>query len=53
MPSPRLSKSLSKTIAPAACTAGAGEIFAAENPFSEQHPCSFAPGNLKDFSKNW
>ena len=54
--SPRLSKKPSRiTIAPSGVHGGRGRIFAAENPVfrAASLPCSFAPGNLKDFSKNW
>jgi len=44
------------TIAPGGVYGGRGRMFAAENPiFQGKHPyiAVFAPGNPKDFSKNW
>ena len=41
---------------PAACAAGAGRLKAAENLIFQSKNrflAVFAPGNLKDFSKNW
>ena len=41
---------------PSGMYGGHGRIFAAENPiFQRKNPflAVFAPGNLKDFSKNW
>ena len=44
------------TIAPGGVYGGRGRIFAAENPIFQsknRYLAVFAPGNLKDFSKNW
>ena len=43
-------------IVPSGVYGGYGAIFAAENPIFQsknRFPAVFAPGNLKDFSKNW
>ena len=47
---------LEPPIVPSGVYGGRGAIFAAENPiFQSKNPylAVFAPGNLKDFSKNW
>ena len=44
------------SIVPSGMYGGHGRIFAAENPIFQSKNRSlavFAPGNLKDFSKNW
>ncbi len=43
-------------IEPGGVYVGCGRIFAAENPIFQSKNrflADFAPGNLKDFSKNW
>ena len=48
--------SLKASIVPSGVYGGHGAIFAAENPIFQSKNrflAVFAPGNLKDFSKNW
>ena len=49
-------EALSILIEPGGVYGGCGAIFAAENPIFQsknRYLAVFAPGNLKDFSKNW